>query len=600
MRRFLNTEREAWRALRPMLTRHRRIGWGVIVLGVLSALSEGLGIGLFIPLLQYVSSTSADAPNMPTATLGQAMLDAIGPNYQLPAICGAILLTIALASGLTYGNRLLAFWLSARLAEDLRRDVFHRYLQRPYSDNERARPGQMINTLASETWRASSAARVLLELIVTLATLLVYVGLLLMISWSLTLVVAVCLLGISLLVRRITRRASILGRVSTRANAGLGNRMVEVLSGMKTIRAFGRENYERDRFEGESRRVRHSMFRLDAIAAAVEPVYELLAATLLVVIAFISLRDASNLPALLVFLFVLYRMQPRMKMLDHGRTHLASLNGAVREVGAALTLTPDPAHSGTLDYTPLRDTITLENVTFRYPSTATPALNDVSLTVAARKTTALVGPSGGGKTTLVKLLLRFYEPTDGRIWLDDRPLADIKIDAWRRHVALVSQDLFVFNETVRENIAYGQLDASEDQIIDAARMAQAHEFIQQLPQGYDTVVGDRGTRLSGGQQQRLTLARALVREPDLLILDEATNALDSRSEALIQQALDAVRHERTVLIIAHRLATVAQADHVVVLEHGRVIEQGPPSQLLRDEGLFAELYRLQQGDPVLR
>jgi subfamily B ATP-binding cassette protein MsbA len=234
-------------------------------------------------------------------------------------------------------------------------------------------------------------------------------------------------------------------------------------------------------------------------------------------------------------------------------------------------------------------------VRFHYEPDEPPALDDVSLTIPAGRTTALVGPSGAGKSTLVKLLFRFYDPDEGTVTVDGRPLPELALGSWRDRIALVSQDVFLFNATVRENIAYGRPGATDAEVEEAARRADAHAFIRRLPQGYDTELGDRGVRLSGGQQQRITLARAIVRNPELLILDEATNALDSRSERLIQDALDLFGEGRTVVIIAHRFSTIEQADHIVVLEGGRVREEGDRESLLAHEGLFSELLALQRG-----
>lgn len=213
--------------------------------------------------------------------------------------------------------------------------------------------------------------------------------------------------------------------------------------------------------------------------------------------------------------------------------------------------------------------------------------------IPAGKTTALVGPSGAGKSTLIKLILRMYDPTKGAIYVDDYNLREMDIKSWRGRIAVVSQDVYVFDTTVRENIAYGRLEATEAEIITAAKLAEAHDFICEFPQGYDTHVGNRGIRLSGGERQRIALARAIVRNPDILILDEATNALDSISEHLIQQALETLSQDRTVIVIAHRLSTVEHADHIIVLEEGRVREQGNMECLLQRNGLYAQLYNLQ-------
>jgi ATP-binding cassette, subfamily B, bacterial MsbA len=274
---------------------------------------------------------------------------------------------------------------------------------------------------------------------------------------------------------------------------------------------------------------------------------------------------------------------------------LVSLSASVENVLALLDRSDKPYLTpGTVRHTGLKDAIRLDHVTFHYDSDAAkPALEDVSITIPARKTTALVGPSGAGKSTIVKLLLRFYDPTHGEVYVDERPLRELDLESWRSRISLVSQDVFVFNVPIRDNIAYGRLDASEEEIVAAARKADAHEFIMQLPDGYDTLVGDRGVRLSGGQQQRITLARAILRDPEVLILDEATNSLDSISEKLIQDAIDTMSRDRTVVVVAHRFSTIERADQIVVLEDGHVREQGDLQRLLRLNGLFSRLHQLQ-------
>jgi subfamily B ATP-binding cassette protein MsbA len=249
--------------------------------------------------------------------------------------------------------------------------------------------------------------------------------------------------------------------------------------------------------------------------------------------------------------------------------------------------------SGSTQFKGLNKGIYFEYVSFKYSHVVKYALQDITISIPPGKTTAIVGQSGAGKSTLVNLICRFYDVTDGEIYVDNCPLRELDLDSWRKRIAIVSQDVHIFSTTIRENIAYGRLDATDDEIATAAQYANAHEFISKLPEGYDTKVGDRGMRLSGGQRQRIALARAIIRDPEILILDEATNALDSVAENLIQEAINTLSQNRTVIVIAHRLSTIEQADQILVLKDGRIVEQGKLQDLLELDGLFAHLYYLQ-------
>lgn len=587
---------EALRPLRPLLASHPWALAGVLALGILSSLVEGIGITLFIPFLQSVDGGRLEVES------GQWLVDALAqafssvPPESRTGVIGALILgSVLFRSSLGYGYGALFAWLEAKLGNRLRADVFRQLLDVGYGFIERSDYGALLNTLATETWRVLNALKTLLWGAILVFTTVLYVTLLLLISWPLTLLVGSAMLGISLLARRMTRQVKALGEEANRANASLASRMLEGLSAMQVIRTFGREAYEQGKFERASERVSRVFFRLGLVTGLVGPVYEVLAAALLVGVLLIGLGGGFvSLPVVLVFIFVLYRLQPKVRALEDLRVNLDSLLPAVTDVTALLDRSDKPyIRSGDRPVRPLEEGIRFEDVSFAYAPEWGRVLEEVSTFIPAGKTTALVGPSGAGKSTLIKLLFRFYDPVEGEITIDGVPLPALDLAAWRERAALVSQDIYVFNTTVRENIAYGRPSATDAEVVEAAKRANAHAFIEALPEGYDTRVGERGTRLSGGQQQRIALARAIIRDPDLLILDEATNALDAIAEHLIQEALDAFGRDRTVVVIAHRLATIERADHIIVMEEGRIREQGSLKELLALDGLFARMYRLQ-------
>lgn len=589
-------EAQAIKTLIPLL---KLYPWGIpaiIVLGILSALSEGLGISLFIPLTQSLEQTNSQAVSGDffVGFINRLFIQ-VSPNNRFLIIALCMFGSILLKSCLAYSNTILLAWLNTRISHRLRSGIFKQLLNVSYSFIESNESGNLINTLATETWQTSRALGVLVNLIINACTIFVFIILLLLISWQLTLLVTVALGLISVIIQLVTREVKSLGQQAVQANKILASRMWEGLGGMKVIRAFGRESYEQERFDRASKQVRSTFVKLDMLSGAVNPLSEVLSAALIVGILVIALlQDRADLPTLLTFIFILYRLQPQVKQLDSARVGLVALTSSVDDVMSLLDRSDKPyIRSGQIPLLGLQQAISFESVTFRYNPQEKPVVQDISICIPRGKTTALVGPSGAGKSTLIGLLCRFYDVTEGEIYVDGCPLRQLNLDSWRKQIAIVSQDIYIFSATVRENIAYGRLEAQEDEIIAAARLANADEFITQLPYGYDTKVGDRGIRLSGGQRQRIALARAIVRNPEILILDEATNALDSISEQLIQEALNTLSQNRTVIVIAHRLSTIEQADQIIVLEEGQVIEQGNLQHLLKLNGLFAKLYHLQ-------
>jgi len=589
-------EAKAIKTLLPLL---KLYSWGIpaiIILGILSALSEGLGISLFIPLLQSLDQTKSQvvSGDFFVFFVNRLFIHVL-PNHRFLIITLCIFGSILLKNCLSYSNAILFAWLNSLISHRLRAGVFKQLLSVSYGFLESNELGKLMNTLATETWQTSRALGVLVSLVINVCTIFVFAILLLLISWQLTLLVAVALVLISLIIQLVTREVESLGQQTVQVNQILANRMWEGLGGMKVIRAFGRESYEQERFNLASKDVRNTFLKLDVLSGVINPLSEVLSAALLLCILVIALlQDWAALPTLLTFIFILYRLQPQVKQLDGARLGLVALMSSVKDVMSFLDHSDKPyVRSGKIPFQDLQQAISFECVTFRYNSQEKPAVQDISICIPYGKTTALVGPSGAGKSTLISLIYRFYEVTEGEIYVDGCPLRQLNLDDWRRHIAIVSQDIYMFSTTIRENIAYGRLEATKEEIIAAAKLANAHEFISQLPYGYNTMVGDRGIRLSGGQRQRIALARAIVRNPKILILDEATNALDSISENLIQEALNTLSQNRTVIIIAHRLSTIEQADQIIVLEEGRVIEQGNFEHLLKFNGLFAKLYHLQ-------
>lgn len=589
-------EAKAIRTLWPLL---KLYPWGIptiVILGILSSLSEGLGISLFIPLLQGFDKTnsSGDSGNNLLDFINQLFLH-FPPNNRIVIIALCIFGTILLKNCISYSNTSLFSWLNSRIGHRLRAGIFNQLLSTSYSFLESQESGNLLNTLATETWRTGQALGILVNIIICICTIFVFTTLLLLISWKLTLLVALGLGLISTTIQLVTRKVKNLGQQALEVNKILGNRMWEGLAGMKVIRAFGRESYEQERFDVASKEVRNTFLKLDMLSGVVNPLSEVLSVVLLLYILVVALlQDRAALPTLLTFIFILYRLQPQVKQLDSYRVGLMALTSSVEDVMSLLDRSDKPyIFSGRIPFEGLQKAISFESVTFRYNPQEKPAVQDISLCIPRGKTTALVGPSGAGKSTLIGLLCRFYDVTEGEIYVDGCPLRQLNLESLRSRLAIVSQDIHMFSATIRENIAYGRLEATEDEIIAAAKLANADEFISQFPYGYETKVGDRGIRLSGGQRQRIALARAIVRNPEILILDEATNALDTISENLIQEALNTLSQNRTVIVIAHRLSTIEQADQIIVLEEGRVIEQGKLQHLLKLDGLFAKLYHLQ-------
>lgn len=387
---------------------------------------------------------------------------------------------------------------------------------------------------------------------------------------------------------------------AVRERAGdVNSRLANNLAGMMTIKSFTSEDYERSRVREDSDAYRRSNRHAIRLSAAFVPLIRFAILFAFIAILYVGGIQAYNgqigigTYSFLVFITqrLLWPLTTLGRTLDEYQRAMASTNRVMD-----LLDTPIAIRTGhiRLDPAQVKGEINFEQVSFAYPH-RTGVLQDLSLRIPAGRTIAIVGATGSGKSTLVKLLLRFYEPQFGRILLDGQDIRELNLRDLRRCIGLVSQDVFLFHGTVAENIAYGSFDATPEEIAQAAKLAEADEFIQQLPQGYDTIVGERGQKLSGGQRQRLAIARALIKNPPILVLDEATSSVDNETEAAIQRSLEHITENRTTLVIAHRLSTIRYADCIYVMQQGHLVEAGRHEELLNQNGLYANLWSVQSG-----
>ena len=585
--------------LLPLLKLRRGTLPTIILLGLLASAFEGISLYLFLPLLALLGGDARGNNGIPPHLA--TMIDVIPTAWQVPALVGLVMVTVLLKSAISYANAAFFAAADAEAGHIIRQRLYSRILSASFGYLDTQPSGRIANALFSETWRSTKALSVLFGIIVNASAVVILTGILLYTSWRTTLLVAPFVVAIVVILNFITRKAKAFGEAAVAANSTFAKRAWEGLAGLRTIQTFGQASYEEERFAHASERVRRQFLDLELLSSLSQPTFEVLIALAIGLWIVAMYWSGTGVPTLAVFLLVLYRLQPRVGALASARVALLELGGAVLEVEAVKRgCEQSRLKSGDRSFTMLRDRITLENVTAQYDVNGAPSLQSIDLSIPGHLVTAIVGPSGAGKTTLINLLCRHMDPTAGVIRVDGVPLPQLRLDDWRNRVAVVTQDIHLFSATVADNISYGRLDATRDQIIEAARLANAHSFISELPQGYDTEVGERGVRLSGGQRQRIAFARAIIRGPEILILDEATNALDSYAESLIQKALVTLKDKVTIVIVAHRLITIRNADHIVVIDNGRVVQAGDYSSLMAAEGLFAAMVRLQAAEPRSR
>ena len=557
-------------------------------LGLLASVLEGAGIGLFIPLIALLLSNSG-ASGVPPLLAGiVAQFDGYDAPTRIALLAAAIFALILLKGVVQAANDSLAAYVEGRIGSGIRQAVANKLLQLDYPFFLQADGARLSHIVATDCWFVQDAAHSTLSLIPATAALLVFAALLAWLNLKLFLIVLAGGILLQAALRLFERRQKQLGMAFTQRNQRLWERLLTLVQAPRVIRLFGQQRREEERTSAAIEQLRRNVITSQTLKAVVQPAIDAMMALLFLLVLLAGYWSGMSVPAITVFLLLLTRAQPHARTITTARFSFARLRGSLAEVEWLLSQPSPPAerHSEAAEIRIERD-IVLDNVCYTYPN-GSRVIDGLSATLPDGQAIALMGESGSGKTTLVNLLCRLLEPQSGAIRLGDDDIGDFEATNWRRRIALAGQDSELLTGTVHENIAYGRSDASPEDVEEAVRAAGAEEFIAALPDGYDTRLGANGLSLSGGQRQRIGLARALLARPDLLILDEATNAVDAATEAEIMTRIASGDFFRTMIVISHRKLTLGRCQYGIVLDRGRVVDAGPLATLTYFRGMAGE------------
>jgi subfamily B ATP-binding cassette protein MsbA len=593
---------KAYRRAIGLVTRSRGLFAAVMVASVLAAMSSGLGIGILIPLLQS-PGTGPVSPSGSHLLNGLYSLIAQMPLTQRIRFVALTLLGITVAeAGFSYLGNLLSSVMQIRLLNELRTAAFRQLLGVEIRFVYKQDTGNLFTILTQYSMTVGQMVATLGPAAQSLFTVIVFIGIMLVVSWQLTLLAVLWLGILSSLIRgrlgRMIKRAAV--KVN-QASVELHSMTLEALSAMKLIRLAGKEETFDRLFGQAEKEFERQLLRRKSIDSLSKPLFQAIntfSLSLLLFASTIFLPSSTQiqpwLGAMVPFIIIIFRLIDPAAAVNSARIKIEQAEPDLAALEQLIARGDKPyLVDGQRSFSGLMQGIEFRDVSFGYEKDEGEVLHDVSFRIPKSKMTALVGTSGAGKTTVVDLLVRLYDAQRGQILVDDVDLRELRLRDWQSAIAVVSQDTFLFSDSVRSNLCFLKESASEDEIILAARMAHAHDFITELPNGYETQLGERGVRLSAGERQRIAIARAILSERPILVLDEATSNLDSSSESLIQTAIGNLVQDRTVLAVAHRLSTIRHADNILVIEKGRVVEQGTHDALIAQGGVYARFVRMQ-------
>jgi subfamily B ATP-binding cassette protein MsbA len=526
-------------------------------------------------------------------------------EWMLMVLPIAIIVVAGLKGLFNYGQNYLMNYVGNQAVADVRQELFLQFMRLPVRFHDANTTGRLMSRIANDvSLMANAVAGVLKDLFQQGLTFLAMLGVIFYQNWKLAAASAVVIPLSTYTMVRMGQRLRKLATSGQEKVADMNSLLQETLAGIRVVKAFGREEAEAGRFWDSNKAYLRTLMKSIQVSSLAASHMEVIGVVGVAAIiwygGYLVIHEVMTPGAFFSFLTAMFMAYTPIRRLSGANNTIQQALSAAERVFEVMDLQTEQAlDKGRKELPPVSRSLEFRSVTFRYEGSDRPALTGVTLTVEAGTVLALVGSSGSGKTTLVSLVPRFYDPTEGAVLIDGQDIREYTLTSLRRQIGIVSQETVLFDESVRNNIAYGRAGATDDEVIEAAKQAYAHDFIQRLPEGYETLIGENGVKLSGGERQRLAIARAILRDPPILILDEATSSLDSESERIVQLALANLMRHRTTLVIAHRLSTVQSADRIVVMAHGRVVETGTHGELLQRGGLYQRLHAIQFQDVAI-